>query len=89
MYESGCLLFREDGSAARFLPIWPTGSIFNGTSVIFHQPAKDDQRIVLGQEFVIEGQGAQWPAVRARAYDPFRHQCSAPPFYVSRVRPAD
>jgi hypothetical protein len=89
MYEGGCLLFREDQSGALMLPIWPDGSVFNGTSVIFHQPAKADQRIVLGEEFVMEGQPASWQAIAASDYQPFRHQCGVRPFYVSRVRPAD
>lgn len=88
MYEGGCLLFRDDQTAERFLPIWPDGSVFNGTSVIFHQPAKADQRIIIGEESVLEGQAAGWPALSA-AYLPFRHQCSAQPFFVSSVRPAD
>lgn len=89
MYEGGCLLFREDGSAAHFLPVWPSGTVFNGTSVIFHQPAKVEQRVVIGEEFVLEGQRAPWQALPPRAFEPFRHQCGAQPFYVSRLRPAD
>jgi len=89
MYEGGCLLFREDGSAAQFLPIWPDGSIFNGKSVIFHQPAKADQRIVMGEEFVIEGQDVPWQSLSAADYRPFHHQCDRRPLFVSRVRPAD
>jgi hypothetical protein len=89
MYEGGCLLFREDRTAAQFLPIWPDGSIFNGTSVIFHQPAKTEQRIIVGEEFVLEGQSVPWPALAASGYMPFRHQCGRQPFFVSSVRPAD
>ena len=89
MYEHGCLLFRDDESAALMLPIWPDGSIFNGTSVIFHQPAKAEQPIVLGQEFVMEGQAVPWQAISAENYAPFHHQCGAKPFFVSKVRPAD
>jgi hypothetical protein len=89
MYEGGCLLFREDRTAAVILPVWPTGSVFNGTSVIFHQPAKADQPLVVGEEFVMEGQTADWPALAAATYLPFQHQCSAPPFLVGKVRPAD
>jgi hypothetical protein len=89
MYEGGCLMFRDEKSAARLLPVWPLGTVFNGTSVIFHQPAKADQRIVLGEEFVIDGQPIAWSAFPAATYLPFEHQCAAPPFFVSRVRPAD
>ena len=89
LYEGGCLLFRNDQTAALMLPVWPDGSIFNGTSVIFHQPAKADQRIVLGEEFVMEGEAVSWPALSPNDYQPFRQQCRAQPFFVSRVRPAD
>jgi hypothetical protein len=89
MYEGGCLLFREDDGGKVVLPVWPDGSIFNGTSVIFHEPAKADQPVVLGQEFVMEGQEARWDMLPAANYASFRHQCAAQPFFVSRVRPAD
>lgn len=88
-YEGGCLLFRDDATRARLLPVWPTGSVFNGTSVTFHQPAKDDQRIIVGEEIVMEGQSADWQSLGSPAYQPFRHQCIAAPFFVSRVHPAD
>ena len=89
MYEGGCLLFRDERTKQRLLPIWPDGSTFNGTSVTFHQPAKDDQRIIVGEEVVVGGQSAAWPSLATLAYQPFRHQCGAQPFFVSSVRPAD
>jgi len=89
MYEGGCLLFRDDKSTARLLPVWPVGSVFNGTSVIFHQPAKNDQRIVIGEEFLMEGQPSGWRVLSPATYTPFQHQCGEQPFIVSRVRPAD
>jgi hypothetical protein len=89
MYEDGCLLFRDDTSPRRLLPVWPDGSVFNGTSVIFHQPAKADQRIVIGEEFVMGGQSVDWPALPSTGYIPFRRQCGGQPFFVSGVRPAD
>ena len=89
MYEGGCLLFREDGSAAQLLPVWPSGSVFNGTIVIFHQPAKAEQRIAIGEEFVMEGQPASWSALRPSDFRPFQNQCNRQPFFVSTVRPAN
>lgn len=89
MYEDGCLLFRGDRSTERLLPVWPVETVFNGTSVIFHQPGKSDQRIVVGEEFVMEGAPAAWLALPRATYLPFEHQCRAPPFFVSKVRPAD
>ena len=53
LYESGCLLFRDDATKARLLPVWPTGSIFNGTALIFHQPGKADQPVMIGEEFLL------------------------------------
>lgn len=89
MYENGCLLFREEGTKAHFLPVWPDGSTFNGTAVMFHQPAKADERVVLGEEFLMEGRPVEWTAIQSDYFAPFEHQCGAKPFYVSGVRPAD
>jgi hypothetical protein len=88
-YEGGCLLFRDDQSTARLMPVWPLGSIFNGTSLIFHQPGKADQPVVIGEEFVMEGQPAPRSTLLRPAYLPFWQQCAALPFTVVRVRPAD
>lgn len=84
-YENNCLLFREQGSGRLVFPIWPSGSIFNGTSVIFHEPGKADQPILVAQQFVMEGQRTAWTGDLA----PFERQCGTAPFVVSEVRPAD
>lgn len=89
MYEGGCLMFRDEASPARLLPVWPIGSEFNGTSVIFHEPGKADQRIMVGEEFLIQGQPFSWGALTAPTYVPFHAQCPVQPFYVSAVRPAN
>jgi hypothetical protein len=89
MYEGGCLLFREDRTKAHFLPVWPTGSIFNGTALTFHQPGKADQPVLVGEELEIEGQPSPWSALPPATFAPFQQQCAAEPFLVSRVRPAD
>jgi hypothetical protein len=87
MYEGGCLLFRPDGGQAALLPIWPNGSVFNGTSVIFHDPGKASQPIIIEQEVVIEGRSIGW--AQLPGYEPFESQCRVEPFLVSKVRPAD
>lgn len=87
MYEGGCLLLRVDGSRAPLLPIWPDGSLFNGTSVIFHEPGKASQPIILEQEVVVQGRPIAWNQLSG--YAPFERQCRAEPFLVSKVRPAD
>lgn len=89
LYEGGCLLFRDDRSKELLLPVWPFGSIFNGTAVIFHEPGKADQPILVTQELVVEGQREQWPSLAAATYAPFQQQCRAQPFLVSRTHPAD
>lgn len=89
MYESNCLLFREDGTGATLMPIWPYGSTFNGTAVLFHEPGKADQRLMVAEELVLEGQSADWADLPADVYQPFQRQCSAQPFYVSKARPAN
>jgi hypothetical protein len=89
MDEGGCLLFRDDATKQHYLPVWPIGSIYNGTSVIFHQPAKADQRLVIGEEFLMEGRPVQWSALDAAYYEPFRRQCGTTPFLVTAIRPAN
>ena len=56
MYEGDCLLFRDEGNHLQLMPVWPDGSTFNGTSVTFHEPGKAEQRIIIGEEFRMEGQ---------------------------------
>ena len=36
MYEGNCLLFRDEASKAYVMPVWPNGSSFNGTGLLFH-----------------------------------------------------
>jgi hypothetical protein len=71
------------------MPVWPDGSVFNGTTLTFHQPRKSDQLIVVAQEIQIEGQPVQWAALSASAYGRIHRQCGGQPFFVSRVRPAN
>jgi hypothetical protein len=89
MYEGGCLLFRDDENPVQLLPVWPYGSQFNGSLVTFHQPGKAEQRIVVGEEFQLEGQPVAWPALPQSTAAQFEGQCSSQPFAVSRVRPAN
>lgn len=89
MYEGGCLLFRDERTGGLLLPVWPAGSSFNGTAVLFHEPAKADQRVILTEEFVMSGERVQWPTLSASAYQPFYQQCNAQPFTVSHVRSAN
>jgi hypothetical protein len=89
MYEGNCLLFRDEDSKALLMPVWPSGSTFNGTAVLFHQPGKADQRIMVAEEFRMDGQSLEWASLMSEAYSPFEHQCGMQPFFVTRVRPAD
>ena len=87
MYEGGCLLFRPEANRPPVLPVWPDGSVFNGTSVIFHEPGKASQPILVEQQMVIEGRPLGWNELPG--YAPFQNQCRAAPFLVSKVHPAD
>ena len=90
MYEDGCLLFHEEETGALVMPVWPAGSSFNGTAVVFHHPGKMDQRVIVAEEFQMAGQPMEWGALTGDPYPPFQHQCGAyAPFFVSAVRPAD
>ena len=86
MYEGGCLLLRAEPSGY-VLPVWPDGSIFNGTSVIFHQPGKANQPIMVAQQIELQGRTVAWNQLPG--FEPFAYHCPAQPFLVSKVRPAD
>jgi len=88
-YEHGCLVFYDDTHRPALMPVWPEGTIFNGTSLIFHKPGKADQPIVLNQEFVLSGRLLSWSAVPGPRAPLFERQCGAVPFAVADVRPAD
>lgn len=87
MYEGRCLLFRDETSGTLLLPVWPDGSIFNGTSVIFHEPGKASQSILIEQEIFLEGRILPWSELPG--YLSFQSQCRAEPLLVSKVRPAN
>ena len=90
MYEGGCLLFRDDQSRALLMPVWPAGSSFNGTALLFHLPGKSDQWLPVAQEVVLYGEPLQWTTFGTAMYQPVEHQCGAfAPFLVSSIRPAD
>ncbi len=90
MYEGGCLLFRDEETGSLVMPVWPAGSSFNGTGLLYHLPGKSDQWLVMTQEALIYGRPVEWQSLEIRAYAVFRHQCGAyHPFFVTALRPAD
>lgn len=90
MYEGDCLLFRNDQSGAILMPVWPAGSSFNGTALLYHLPGKSDQWVVVNQELLLKGQPIHWTTLEGAPYQPLHHQCGAyAPFFVSEIRPAD
>jgi hypothetical protein len=90
MYEGGCLLFRDEESGAIIMPVWPAGSSFNGTALLYHLPGKSDQWVAVAQEALLYGQPIRWGTLTGAPYLPVQHQCGAyPPFFVTNVRPAD
>ena len=60
MYEGGCLLFRDDKSGSILMPVWPAGSSFNGTALLYHLRGKSDQWIAVSQEVLLSGQPIAW-----------------------------
>ena len=88
-YEHGCLTFYDDAHGPALMPVWPEGTIFNGTSLIFHKPGKADQPIVLNQEFVLSGQPLSSSAVPGPRAALVQRQCGGIPFAVADVRPAN
>ena len=88
MFEGGCLLFRDDDKRFQLEPVWPVGSTFNGTSVIFHEPGRADQRIVVAEEFLMLGQPLQWSRITSPRVL-LQRRCGGEPFAVLGVRPAN
>jgi hypothetical protein len=89
MYEGGCLLFRDEGDRVQLMPVWPDGSSFNGTSVTFHEPGKTEQRIIVGEEFLMEGQPIHWARIRDPQAPLYQQKCHREPFAVLGVHPAN
>jgi hypothetical protein len=89
MYEGGCLLFRDEHDRMRLFPVWPDGTTFNGTSVFFHEPARAEQRIVLTEEILLEGQPLVWSNLPGPRIPLHQQRCGGTPFAVLRVRPAN
>jgi hypothetical protein len=90
MYEGGCLLFRDEESGTIFLPVFPTGSSFNGNALLFHLPGKGEQWLAVTQELLIYGHPIQWQDLVTPVYEPMQRQCGAyAPFFVANVRPAN
>jgi hypothetical protein len=88
-YEGSCLLVREDVSGRLLHPVWPIGTTFNGTSVMFHRPAKADTRVVIPEETFFTGTVTNWASLPELASRPFETTCGALPFLVTTVTPAN
>jgi hypothetical protein len=89
MYEGGCLLFVSEDGTKQLLPVWPIGSRLEESLVTFHQPAKAEQRFTVGEEIKIDGTAGDWSQLDEREFAAFQQQCSAQPFFVSAVTPAN
>lgn len=89
MYEGGCLLFEDEGKTTRLLPVWPIGSTFEESLITFHQPAKAEQRVMVGQEIRLQGEALNWSSVQDGNLAPFEHQCGSKPFFVTAMAPAN
>ena len=90
MYEGGCLVFDGEKGSMRLLPIWPGGTRFEESLVTFHQPAKSDQRVAIGEEIRLDGEPTDWARLDPAEFAPFQQQCGwAKPFYVSGLAPAN
>lgn len=88
-YEGGCLLFRADDRGAQLVPIWPDGTVFNGTSVIFHQPGRTEETIVVNEEFQMSGEAVPWGRLPGTRIPLYQHACPGVAFAVAGVRPAN
>lgn len=89
MYEGGCLLFTNEDRTRQLLPVWPTGTQLQESMLTFHQPAKAEQRLIVGEEVRLDGEVGDWSQLDPALYAPFQHQCGGQPFFVSAVTPAN
>ena len=88
-YQGQCLLFRSDANQVQLVPVWPDGTRFNGTSVIFHQPGRMDQPVLINEEFLMSGQPRPWAGVPGPRIPLHQRQCGGTPFLVAGIRPAN
>lgn len=86
-YDNNCLLFRTD-KGERLLTVWPYGTVFNGTSLMFHRPGKTDQPLLVDEQITISGERLPAGYVRSH-FEEYRQRCGGTPFFVAAVRPAD
>jgi len=86
-YDNSCLLFRSEGGEM-LLPVWPYGTVFNGTSLMFHRPGKTDQPLLVNEQIQIRGERLPAGYVRSH-FEDYRQRCGGAPFFVAAVRPAD
>lgn len=86
-YDDNCLMFRARGGD-RLLPVWPVGTVFNGTSLMFHRPGKTDHPLLVNEEIQISGEHLPAGYVRSHFQD-YLQRCGGTPFFVAKVRPAD
>jgi hypothetical protein len=88
-YQGQCLLFRSDANQVQLIPVWPDGTRFNGTSVIFHQPGRMDQPLLMNEEFLMSGKPVQWAGIPGPRTPVHQRQCGGTPFVVASIRPAN
>jgi hypothetical protein len=89
VYEGNCLLLRDEDGGRLLQPVWPIGTTFNGTSVLFHRPGKAETRIVIPEQTFFTGTLTDWASVSMAAARPFEVTCGAPPILVSTITPAN
>lgn len=88
-YESGCLLFRPDDGGALLLPIWPDATRLEETMLTFHEPGKSDERLVTGQEVVLDLIPLDWASLDPERFARFHRQCDYQAVFVTGVAPAN
>ena len=87
--KDGCLLLAANrhGRDLQLLPVWPTGSRYNGVAVVPSLPGAAETSFVVGADVKVEGGGPDWSDLPTN-FDyllPWRDKCGARPFFVSAV----
>ena len=84
--SSGCLFLRNARNQNLDLLIWPTGSRFDGKTVVLAIAGRPERAFSVGQTVTVEGSLQDWENVPdAIGLSEFRRRCSATPFIVTNV----
>lgn len=81
-----CLVFQALDRRRAYLPIFPTGSRFDGRAVAIAIPDEPERAIPLGRRVTLAGSGNDWQNVPTSMNLSSYRRCLLQPFFVVAVR---